>query len=33
MAETKKLYFEDTYLIEFDARVIEKREIEGRPER
>ena len=31
MAETKKLYFEDTYLIEFDARVIEKREIEGRP--
>ena len=31
MAETKKLYFEDAYLIEFDARVIEKREIEGRP--
>jgi alanyl-tRNA synthetase len=31
MAETKKLYFEDAYLTEFDARVIEMRESEGRP--
>jgi alanyl-tRNA synthetase len=31
MAETKKLYHEDAYLVEFDARVVERREIEGRP--
>ncbi len=31
MAGTKKLYHEDAYLTEFDARVIERREIEGRP--
>ena len=31
MADTKKLYYEDAYLIEFDARVVERREIEGHP--
>ena len=31
MAETKKLYFEDAYLAEFDARVVERTEIEGKP--
>ncbi len=31
MAETKKLYHEDAYLLEFDARVVERRELEGRP--
>ncbi len=31
MAETKKLYHEDAYLMEFDARVVERRELEGRP--
>ena len=31
MAETKKLYFEDAYLTEFDASVVERREIAGRP--
>lgn len=31
MAGTKKLYHEDAYLTEFDAKVIERREIEGRP--
>jgi alanyl-tRNA synthetase len=31
MTETKKLYFEDAYLGEFEARVVERREIEGRP--
>jgi alanyl-tRNA synthetase len=31
MADTKKLYYEDAYLTEFDARVVERREIEGRP--
>jgi alanyl-tRNA synthetase len=31
MAETKKLYFEDAYLTDFDARIIERREIGGRP--
>ena len=31
MAETKKLYHEDAYQVEFDARVVERREIEGRP--
>lgn len=31
LSGTKKLYFEDAYLTEFDARVVERREIEGRP--
>ncbi|HEX2695560.1 MAG TPA: alanyl-tRNA editing protein, partial [Acidobacteriota bacterium] len=31
MAETKKLYYEDAYLTEFDARVVERRDVEGRP--
>ncbi len=31
MAGTKKLYHEDAYLTEFDAKVIERREIEGKP--
>ena len=31
MAETKKLYHDDAYLMEFDARVVERRELEGRP--
>ena len=31
MAETKKLYFEDAYLAEFDARVVGRTEIEGKP--
>jgi alanyl-tRNA synthetase len=31
MAYTKKLYFEDAYLAEFDARIVERREIEGKP--
>ncbi len=31
MSGTKKLYHEDAYLTEFDARVVERREIEGRP--
>ena len=31
MAETKKLYHEDAYLLEFDASVVERRELEGRP--
>lgn len=30
MADTKKLYYEDAYLTEFDARIVERREIEGR---
>jgi Ser-tRNA(Ala) deacylase AlaX len=25
------MFFEDAYLTEFDARVVERREIEGRP--
>jgi len=28
---TKRLFFDDAYLTEFDARVVERREIEGRP--
>jgi alanyl-tRNA synthetase len=31
MAETKRLYYEDAYLFEFDAEVVERREHEGRP--
>ncbi len=31
MSGTKKLYHENAYLTEFDAKVIERREIEGRP--
>lgn len=31
MSGTKKLYHEDAYLTEFDAKVIERREIESRP--
>jgi alanyl-tRNA synthetase len=31
MAETKRLYYEDAYLLEFDAAVVERREHEGRP--
>jgi alanyl-tRNA synthetase len=31
MAETKRIYYQDAYLTEFDARVVERREIEGRP--
>jgi alanyl-tRNA synthetase len=30
MAETKKLYYEDAYLLEFDAEAVERREHEGR---
>lgn len=30
MSGTKKLYHEDAYLTEFDARVVERREIDGR---
>jgi alanyl-tRNA synthetase len=31
MAETKKLYYDDAYLLEFEADVVERREHEGRP--
>jgi alanyl-tRNA synthetase len=31
MAETKKLYFEDAYLAEFEARVVGRTVFEGRP--
>jgi len=31
MAETRRLYFEDAYLTEFDAEAVETREHEGRP--
>jgi alanyl-tRNA synthetase len=31
MAETKKLYFEDAYLVEFEARVVGRTVFEGRP--
>ena len=31
MSGTKKLYHEDAYMTEFDARVVERREIEGKP--
>jgi alanyl-tRNA synthetase len=31
MPETARLYFEDAYLLEFDADIIERREHEGRP--
>ena len=31
MAETKRLYYEDAYLTEFDAEVVERTEREGRP--
>ncbi len=31
MPRTKKLYHEDAYLTEFDATIVERREIEGRP--
>ncbi len=31
MPRTKKLYHEDAYLTEFDAQVIEKREVDGKP--
>jgi alanyl-tRNA synthetase len=31
MAETKKLYYDDAYLLEFEAEVVERREHEGRP--
>ena len=31
MAETKRLYFEDAYLTEFEAEVVERTEREGRP--
>jgi alanyl-tRNA synthetase len=31
MPETKRLYHEDAYLLEFDAEVVERREHEGRP--
>jgi len=31
MAETKKLFYDDAYLLEFEAEVVERREHEGRP--
>jgi alanyl-tRNA synthetase len=31
MAETKKLYFEDAYLTEFEARVVRRTAFEGKP--
>lgn len=31
MPETKRLYYDDAYLLEFDADVVERREHEGRP--
>jgi len=31
MSETQRLYFDDAYLLEFDAEVVERREHEGRP--
>ncbi len=31
MPRTKKLYHEDAYLTEFDAQVIERREVDGKP--
>lgn len=31
MPETTRLYYEDAYLLEFDADVVERREHEGRP--
>ena len=29
--ETRRLYFEDAYLVEFEADVVERRRVEGRP--
>ena len=31
MAETRRLYYDDSDLLEFDAEVVERREHEGRP--
>jgi alanyl-tRNA synthetase len=31
MSETKKLFFEDVGLLEFEGRVVERREVDGRP--
>ncbi len=31
MAETKRLYYDDAYLLDFEAEVVERREHEGRP--
>jgi alanyl-tRNA synthetase len=31
MSETRRLYYEDAYLLEFEAEVVERRESEGRP--
>ena len=31
MAETRRLYYEDAYLLEFEAAIVERRVHEGRP--